>query len=75
MFCRSVDKNCPLCTLKYKEIKQLKESIAGMEKNCDQLNYEHKQCSERCTDLEDRLARERKLRKRIEKDSDELRDM
>ena len=46
-----------------------------MEKNCDQLNYELKQCSERCTDLEDRLVRERKLRKRIEKDSDELRDM
>ena len=46
-----------------------------MEKNCDQLNYELKQCGERCTDLEDRLARERKLRKRIEKDSDELRDM
>ena len=74
-FCRSVDKNCPLCTLKDKEIKQLKKSIAEMEKNCDQLNYELKQCGERCTGLKDRLARERKLRKRIDKDSDELRDM
>ena len=46
-----------------------------MEKNCDQLNYELQQCGERCTDLEDRLARERKLGKKIEKDSDELRDM
>ena len=46
-----------------------------MEKNCDQLNYELKQCGERCTDLEDRLAHEHKLRKRKEKDSDELRDM
>ena len=75
VFCLSVDKNCPLCTLKDKEIKLLKKSIAEMEKNCDQLNYELKQCGERCTDLEDRLARDHKLRKRIEKDSDELRDM
>ena len=75
VFCHSVDKKCPLCTLKDKEIKQLKQSIAEMEKNCDQLNYELKQCGEWCTDLEDRLACERKLRKRIEKDSDELRDM
>ena len=65
VFCRSVDNNCPLCTLKDKEITQLKQSIAEVEKNCDQLNYELKQCGEQCTDLEDRLARERKLRKRI----------
>ena len=43
--------------------------MAEMEKNCDQLNYKLKQCGERCTDLEDRLAHEHKLQKRIKKDS------
>ena len=36
------------------------------------LNYELKHNSERCVDLEDRLCREKKLRKRVEKDFDEL---
>ena len=43
-----------------------------MEKAIQHLNYELKQNTERCVDLEDRLCREKKLRKRVEKDFDEL---
>ena len=43
-----------------------------MEKAMQHLTYELKQNTERCVDLEDRLCRENKLRKRVEKDFDEL---
>ena len=43
-----------------------------MEKAMQHLNYELKQNTEHCVDLEDRLCREKKLRKRVEKDFDEL---
>ena len=43
-----------------------------MEKNSENLNHELKIINDRCTDLEDRLYRERNLRKRVEKDLHEL---
>ena len=43
-----------------------------MEKAMQQLNYELKQNTDRCVDLEDRLCPEKKLRKRVEKNFDEL---
>ena len=43
-----------------------------MEKNSENLNHELKIINDRCTDLEDRLYRERNLRKRVEKDFHEL---
>ena len=36
------------------------------------MTYELKLCQERCTELEDRLHKEKKLRRRVERDSEEL---
>ena len=36
------------------------------------MNYELRICNERCTDLEDRLYREKKLRRKVEEDLHEL---
>ena len=36
------------------------------------MKYDLRQCQERCTDLEDRLTCEKKLRRRVEKDLEEL---
>ena len=71
-FCRNYSKNCISCKQKEKEIKNLKSNIAEMEKAMQHLTYELKQNTERCVDLEDRLCREKKLRKRVEKDFDDL---
>ena len=71
-FCRNSSKNCISCKQKEKEIKNLKSNIAEMEKAMQHLNYELKQNTEGSVDLEDRLCREKKLRKRVEKDFDEL---
>ena len=71
-FCRNSSKNCISCKQKEKEIKNLKSNIAEMEKAMQHLTYELKQNTERCVDLEDTLCREKKLRKRVEKDFDEL---
>ena len=71
-FCRNSSKKCISCKQKEKEIKNLKSNIAEMEKAMQHLNYELKQNTERFVDLEDRLCREKKLRKRVEKDFDEL---
>ena len=46
--------------------------ITDMEKNSENLNHELKIINDRCTELEDRLYRERSLRKRVEKDLHEL---
>ena len=43
-----------------------------MEKNSENLNHELKIINYRCTDLEDKLCRERNLRKRVRKDLQEL---
>ena len=43
-----------------------------MEKNSENLNHELKIINDQCTDLEDRLYCERNLRKRVEKDLNEL---
>ena len=63
---------CTLCKCKDKEIKNLKSAIRDMEKNSENLNHELKIINDRCIDLEDRLYRERNLRKRVEKDLHEL---
>ena len=38
----------------------------------DNMTHELKLCQERCTDLEDRLHKEKKLRQRVERDLEEL---
>ena len=43
-----------------------------MKKNSENLNHELEVINDRCTDLEDRLYRERNLRKRVEQDLHEL---
>ena len=43
-----------------------------MSKKLDRIKYDLKQCEERCIDLEDRLTREEKSRRRAERDPDEL---
>ena len=50
----------------------LKTIIADFEKNTEHMNYELRICNERCTDLEDRLYREKKLRRKVEEDLHEL---
>ena len=71
-YCIPSEKDCNVCKLKDKEINHLKKCIADIEKNYASLCNEMKLCSERSTDLEDRLAKEKNLRKQIER---ELKDL
>ena len=70
--CRSPVVECNLCKSKEKEIKNLKTNNTELSKKLDRIKYDLKQCEERCIDLEDRLTREKKLRRRAERDLDEL---
>ena len=66
---------CPSCSLKEKEIKELKLSCVKLQKSIKKLKHELKTCSEKYTDAEDQLTRERKLRKRTEDELMELQEM
>ena len=70
--CRSPVVECNLCKSKAKEIKNLKTNNTELSKKLDRIKYDLKQCEERCIDLEDRLTQEKKLRRRVERDLDEL---
>ena len=67
-------KNCLSCKIYSKEITCLKKNIIELEDNLKNLNQELKIFSERAEDLEDRLCREKKLRKQVEKDLNELKE-
>ena len=69
---KNSNESCAPCNCKDKEIKNLKSAIRDMEKNSENLNHELKIINDQCIDLEDRLYRERNLRKRVEKDLHEL---
>ena len=71
--CRNAESSCPVCKVKEREIRNLKKNITELESNTEHLNSEMKVNYERITDLEDRLTREKKLRKRLDKDLEELR--
>ena len=69
--CRLPDVEFNLCKSKAKEIKNLKTNNTELSKKRDRIKYDFKQCEERCCiDLEDRLTREKKLRRRVERDLD-----
>ena len=70
--CRLPAIECNLCKSKAKEIKNLKINNTELSKKLDMIKYDLKQCEERCIDLEDRLTREKKLRRRVERDLDDL---
>ena len=72
--CKDADKECSACNVKDKEIHNLKRNIADFERNTEHLNYDLKICNERITDLEDRLNKEKKLRKFIETNLEELKE-
>ena len=61
-----------MCKKKDSEIKNLRTIITDFEKNTEHMNYELRMCNDRCTDLEDRLYREKKLRSKVEEDLHEL---
>ena len=69
------DKNCPSCSLKEKEIKELKLSSVELEKSIKKLKHELKVCNEKYTDAEDSLTREQKLWKRTEDELMELQEI
>ena len=71
--CRNADSSCPVCKVKEREIRNLKKNITELESNTEHLTSELKVNYERITDLEDRLTREKKPRKRLDKDLEELR--
>ena len=70
--CRSPVVECNLCKSKAKELKNLKTNNTELSKKLDRIKYDLKQCEKRCINLEDRLTREKKLRRRVERDLDEL---
>ena len=72
--CRSTEKNCMSCKIYGKEITCLKMNIIELEDNLKNLNQELKICSERAEHLEDRLYREKKLRKQVKRDLNELKE-
>ena len=59
--------NCQSCKLKDKEVQNLKKNISELELKLQELNRAWKTNNKRITDLEDRLDREKKLRKRVER--------
>ena len=71
--CRYADSSCPVCKVKEREIRNLKKNMTELESNTEHLNSELEVNYERITDLEDRLTREKKLRKMLDKDLEELR--
>ena len=66
--CTGTDINCQSCKLKDKEVQNLKKDISELELKLQDLNKARKMNNERITDLEDRLDREKKLRKRVKRD-------
>ena len=66
--CRSSDKECLPCKDKEKEVCNLKANNVKLEKKLDNMTHELKLCQERCNDLEDRLHKEKKLGRRVERD-------
>ena len=72
LFCRFVDKNCLLCKDRLKEINSLKRCITDLEKNLQFINAELAKGTLRCTELEDQVKIERQLRKKIERDLEEM---
>ena len=75
IYCRMTDKNCPSCSLKEKETKELKLSCVELEKSIKKLKHELKACNQKYTDAEDRLTREQKLRKRTDDELMEPQEM
>ena len=71
--CRNADSSCQVCKVKEGETRNPKKNITELEDNTEHLNSELKVNYERIIDLDDRLTREKKLRKcwiRIWKNSD-----
>ena len=73
--CRISDKDCHSCKVKAKEIKSLKKNIIDLEKKLSGMNADLETHYSRITDLEDRLSKERNLRKRFEKNFYELEEL
>ena len=73
MICRS-DKNCQVCNIKIKEVHNLKKNVIELEEEKSKLRGDLKIVCERNTDIEDRLTRERNLRKRVETDLIQLQE-
>ena len=73
--CRILDKDCHSCKAKVKEIKSLKKNTIDLEKKLSGMNADLETHYTRITDLEDRLSKERNLRKRFEKDFYELEEL
>ena len=73
--CRISDKDCHSCKAKVKEIKSLKKNIIDLEKKLSGVNADLETHYSRITDLEDRLSKERNLRKRFEKDFHDLEEL
>ena len=69
---RSPVEECASCKANKKEVKNLKLNSKELCKDLDKMKYDLRQCQERCTDLEDRMTREKKLRRKLEKDLEEL---
>ena len=66
--CKHPNKNCPCCRDKDKEIKNLRKLVTELESSYENINEDFAVCNERCSDLEDRLYREKKLRKIVERE-------
>ena len=65
--CGSSDNECLSYKDKEKEVRNVK-----LEKKLDNMTHELKLCRGGCIDLEDRLHKEKKLRRRVERDLEEL---
>ena len=72
--CKHPNKNCPCCRDKDKEIKNLKKLVTELESSYEKINEDFAVCNERYSNLEDRLYREKKLRKTVERELRELED-
>ena len=70
--CRSSDNECLCCTDKEKEVRNLKTNNVKLEKKLDNMTHELKLCQEKCINLEERLHKEKKRRRRVERDLEEL---
>ena len=72
--CKHLNKNCPCCRDKDKEIKNLKKLVTELESSYEKINEDFAVCNERCSDLQNRLYHEKKLWKTVEREPRELED-
>ena len=69
--CRTSE-DCTYCNMKDKEIKNLRQNVIELEENITNLKSELKVHEERVTYLKDNLAKEKRLRRGLDREMEDM---